>query len=43
MPDLIKNRYNQDSLRELALDIRSVYSEFQADEFLNSTLEHGKI
>ncbi len=38
MPDLIKNRYNHESLRELALDIQSVYSEFQIDEFLLSTM-----
>ncbi len=39
MPDLIKNRYNQESLRELALDIQSVYNEFQTEEFLESTMD----
>jgi len=39
MPDLIKNIYNRESLGKLALDIQSVYKEFQVDEFLNSTLD----
>ena len=41
MPDLIKNIYNRESLGKLALDIKSVYGEFQADEFLNSTLDEA--
>ena len=39
MPDLLKNMYNHSSLRELALDIQSVYKEFQADSFLESTFD----
>lgn len=39
MADAVKNRYNYESLRALALDIESVYSEFQADEFLHSTMD----
>ncbi len=39
MPDLIKNRYNIESLRKVALDIKSVYNPFQVDEFLKATLD----
>jgi len=39
MPELIKNIYNHKSLRELALDIQSVYNPFQVDGFLNSTMD----
>jgi len=39
MPDLLKNMYNPESLRKLALDIQAVYAPFQVDEFLNSTLD----
>jgi|GEM_PF-6022250 len=39
MPDLIKNIYNYESLRKLALDIQSVYGAFQVDEFLKSTMD----
>lgn len=39
MPDLLKNIYNYDTLRELALDIQSVYDGFQVDEFLRSTMD----
>ena len=39
MPDLLKNIYNHESLRELALDIQSVYKPFPADEFLKSTMD----
>lgn len=38
MPDAMKNMYNEESLRKLALDIKSVYSEFQTEEFLQSIL-----
>lgn len=38
MPDAMKNMYNYESLRKLALDISSVYSEFQVDEFLQLTM-----
>jgi len=39
MPDLLKNVYNYESLRELALDIQSVYNAFQVDGFLQSTMD----
>lgn len=39
MPDLLKNMFNHDSLRELALAIQSVYSSFQVDGFLKSTMD----
>jgi len=39
MPDLLKNMYNPESLRKMALDIQAVYSPFQVDEFLNSTMD----
>lgn len=38
MADAIKNMYNHESLGKLALDIGSVYSEFQVDGFLKSTM-----
>jgi len=39
MPDLLKNIYNHESLRELALDLQSVYNPFQVDEFLKSVMD----
>lgn len=39
MSNLLKNMYNHESLRELALDIQSVYSSFQVEEFLQSTMD----
>ena len=39
MPDLLKNMYNHESLRKLALDIKSVYKPFQVDEFMKSTIQ----
>ena len=39
MAELLKNMYNRKSLSELALDIKSAYSAFQADEFLKSTMD----
>jgi len=39
MPELIKNRYNRESLSKVALDIQSVYSPFQAEAFLKSTID----
>lgn len=38
MAEAMKNMYNRESLRKLALDIKSVYSEFQAEEFLQSVM-----
>jgi len=37
MPEPFKNLFNHELLRRLALDIQSVYSPFQVDEFLQST------
>ena len=39
MPDLLKNMFNQDSLKELAMAVQLVYKPFQADEFLKSTMD----
>ncbi|MDR1690280.1 MAG: DNA alkylation repair protein [Candidatus Methanoplasma sp.] len=39
MPDLLKDMFNQDSLRKLALDVQTVYGDFQADEFLRSAMD----
>ena len=39
MADLLKNMYNSESLSELAQNIRSVYSAFQAEEFLKSVMD----
>jgi len=39
MADALKNAYNRDSLREVALDIQSVYSPFQAAQFLESVVD----
>lgn len=38
MGDLIKNRYNLESIRALALDIQSVYGAFRVEDFLASVL-----
>lgn len=38
MAELIKNRYNYESLHKVAMDIKSVYEAFQADKFLKSTI-----
>lgn len=40
MPDAIKNIYNYKSLRNVALDIQSVYKPFEVDEFLKSTVDN---
>jgi 3-methyladenine DNA glycosylase AlkC len=39
MPDLLKNMYNQKSLREIALVFQSVYNAFPADAFLTSVMD----
>ena len=39
MSDLFKDRLNHESLREFALAIQSVYSSFQVEEFLKSTMD----
>ena len=39
MGNAIKDRYNYESLRKLALDIKSVYSDFQTDGFLQATID----
>ena len=39
MPDLLKNMYNRETLHKLALDIQSVYEQFQINDFLKSTMD----
>ena len=39
MADLLKNMYNHELLRKLALDIQSVYNPFQVDEFIKSIMD----
>ena len=39
MAELLKNILNHDLLNKLALDIQSVYGEFQADGFVKSTMD----
>lgn len=38
MAEAMKNIYNYELLHRLALHIESVYSDFQTDEFLKSTI-----
>lgn len=39
MPDLLKNMFNHESLREFALAIQFAYNSFQAEAFLKSTMD----
>lgn len=39
MSSLIKDRYHYESIHKVALDIKSVYKEFQVDEFMESTVD----
>lgn len=39
MGELIKNRYNYESLFKVAVDIKSVYEAFNVDDFLKSTID----
>lgn len=39
MPDLLKNKFNHESLYEVALAIQSVYNPFQVNEFIKSTID----
>lgn len=39
MPEAIKNIYNHDSLRKVALDIEAIHSPFPVDAFLETTLD----
>jgi 3-methyladenine DNA glycosylase AlkC len=39
MAELLKNMFNHESLREIALAIQSVYNSFQVDEYLKSTMD----
>ena len=39
MPELLKNRYNYESLYELALSIRAVYPSFRVKDFLNGIMD----
>lgn len=39
MTELIKNRYNYESIYKVAMDIKSVYEAFEVDGFLKSTID----
>ncbi|GAA0341544.1 DNA alkylation repair protein [Oceanobacillus oncorhynchi subsp. oncorhynchi] len=39
MAELLKNKYNYESVHELALSIRAVYHSFQADDFVNDIMD----
>ena len=39
MAELLKNMYNRESLHKLALELQSVYSPFQVDDFLQSVMD----
>ena len=39
MPELLKNKYNEESIRELASRIQAVYHPFQADDFVRSVMD----
>jgi 3-methyladenine DNA glycosylase AlkC len=39
MAELWKDKLNQETLREFALDFKAVYDSFQVDEFLESTMD----
>ncbi|GIO21312.1 hypothetical protein J18TS1_44120 [Oceanobacillus oncorhynchi subsp. incaldanensis] len=39
MAELLKNKYNYESVHELALSIRSVYHSFQIDDFVNDIMD----
>ncbi len=39
MPKLLKNRYNYQSLQDLAVTIRTIYPLFKIDEFINDIID----
>ena len=39
MPELLKNKYNEESIRELASRIQAVYHPFQADDFVRGVMD----
>lgn len=39
MPELLKNRYNYQSIQNLALSIRAVYPLFKVDNFINDIID----
>ena len=39
MPEPLKNMINHELLRKIAMDIQSVHSPFQVDEFIRSTMD----
>jgi 3-methyladenine DNA glycosylase AlkC len=39
MPELLKNKYNYESLHELALRIQTVYHSFQVNDFIDATMD----
>ena len=38
MPELLKNRYNYESLQELALRVKAVYPSFQEEDFVKAVI-----
>ena len=40
MAALLKNMYNEDSLRQLATDIQTVFKSFDSDGFLKSIIDN---
>jgi len=41
MADLLRDMYNEDYLRKLALDMQAVYEPFPVDEFITSTMDEA--
>ena len=41
MPEPLKNRYNRESVRELALRISAVYHSFQVNDFVNGIMDNS--
>ena len=41
MPELLKNRYNYESLHELASNIKAVYHSFQVRDFVNDIMDEN--
>ena len=39
MPELLKNKYNEETIRELARRIQAVYHPFQAEDFVRSVMD----
>ena len=39
MPELLKNKYNEETIRELARRIQAVYHPFQEEDFVRSVMD----